>query len=627
MGMVRIAVLAPLALAGALGMVVASCSSDEPVGGTTNDGGIVDNGSSGNASSSSSSGNSGTSGGTDGSTPRADAGDGGDAGDAGEDAGPSLPPLDVPTTPAATTATIRAYVRDVANNAPLAGKATFEGTSFATAPAGELAFDGATGHHTIKVEASGYVPIVMPIGVTRNAEPFSFLLQKTNATSQIGAAGGTIANNGATLTFPSGAYASSSNVTATYITNLLATSGPLSFSDDSGDYQINGVLNVDVDTEPTKPVELKFPVSPGATAANLRMLTLGPDGLWGSPVMPTSVSGGFATYSVPHFTAIANGENATPSIRVRSVSGPVVADTPTTVTPQAGKTYPSGTQFRYAGQGGAWKVEFEVIPGGYVLIVGGPGTAKDANTKVDVTKDGTTTNSTCEKEPCALKINGNRPPSNNPGAKKYLNIRSRAVVMGVRGTTFNANVQPCGGDSKRARAEIEVPAGEVDFQVDGRAQSISGAGAEACVGCAKPTDTACCWVTRGPSLGVGCDGQNPVPQCVSASSSVLCPDKKVYKTTCGAGLFESTCGCTCEGPGLGPNEGCSYGTSCPNPPVLACAGDPTAAPACGFPDPVKNSVAPPSCRKKEDCPKAFAGCSAATGSGVGTPGICVGASD
>jgi hypothetical protein len=143
------------------------------------------------------------------------------------------------------------------------------------------------------------------------------------APQTVTATGGTVTAGSMTLQFPAGAYAASTSVVATAYdgTAVPSVSGPVRYVDANGTgWEVLEALDVQVPSEPAQPVTLKAPVPLGTAASDVALVDL-VGGAWANPVAPTSVSGGWATFSVAHFSDPAVVHKSSPSVWFTFVSG------------------------------------------------------------------------------------------------------------------------------------------------------------------------------------------------------------------------------------------------------------------------------------------------------------------
>lgn len=208
---------------------------------------------------------------------------------------------------AARTGVVSGRVRDAASGTALAGIviAADNASSTTTASDGSYRLVAPIGRLTLGVSASGYVPWKRTVLIGSDPAVVAITLVGTDAPQAVGSAGGALATGAATITVPSGAFAGTTSISATFVppAALGHLASPLRWRDDSGTFHsIKGVLHIESAAEPSKPVQLKMPVPANATAATVTLFTLDANGQWSSPIRPDVVAGGFANFTVSHFS-------------------------------------------------------------------------------------------------------------------------------------------------------------------------------------------------------------------------------------------------------------------------------------------------------------------------------------
>lgn len=229
-------------------------------------------------------------------------------GHAGKDGGGSDDggALNFVVSPAATRTVLKGKVVTEIGT-PLAGAmvSVAGGGSMTTVADGSFSLGVTTGRAVVTISATGYVPRVRIVGITSVPAPLDVHLAKADAPQTVGSAGATVnVQAGVKLAIPAAAYASDASVSATWIdaAHLGSASARAQFQDaDFVVHRFVGQLHIEASAQPSIPATLTVPVPSGASQITLSPLDA-TTGERGVALSPTSVSGGVATFAVPHFS-------------------------------------------------------------------------------------------------------------------------------------------------------------------------------------------------------------------------------------------------------------------------------------------------------------------------------------
>lgn len=350
-----------------------------------------------------------------------------------------------------------------------------------------------TGRASLTASAMGYFSTTLDTDVSSKGWQESVVIVSEGNPTTIGATGGTVTAGSASIAFPAGAYSANASVYAVWLTGttLAASPGSLLFGDsNSPSNMVLGVLAVNVPSEPTAAATVTIAVPSGLTASDLALYDFDTTrGDWGASTAPTSVSGGYATFSVSHFSDYAFVQlNAPDSVLITSVSGTAATYTngSTSGSITAGQVLPMGVTVNSGG----------VTVCTRVLLCGNTGSGSNCGTGQPISFGQVcqslgsatytrTSSGLPQMQPGSSASHWQYQDGRNaqlmPGqVNKYL-IRTKTAVMGVRGTSATFDVDPCASNPSSDIDDIEVDEGDVD--VTDSAGSFDIAAGQDAVGC------------------------------------------------------------------------------------------------------------------------------------------------
>jgi hypothetical protein len=478
------------ALAVAVGLSASCSSKSNSDSSQSGDAGASD------ATASSSSGGSGSGSGSGSSGSSSSGGSGGTDAGASEDGGGGV----FTTTSTAATGSVYGTVID-GNGNLVAGVTVTAGTGTATTDTGgNFALDGLpTGRFTLTASVSGYFTTTMDSDVSAQGWRETVVIVPEGTPTTVTSSGATVTAScasstgcpevgstasSATIAFPAGAYSANTSVYAAWLSgaSLAASPGSLIFGDsNSPSNLVLGVLDVNLPAEPAQPATVTVPVPSGLTASDLALYDFdSTTGDWGTSVAPTSVSAGYATFAVSQFSAQALVQlNAPDCVLPTTVSGPgavysytfdggsaIGAVTPGSCIPM-GATISAGDPvtvchvFLQCGNtgsgnncaGGANHISFT-----RVCLQSGSLTY----TRVSTGQLQAQAGSGATKGQAQDGVASSTSSSPDGGVPYRFFIRTKTAVMGVRGTSFSFESDPCAVAPGDEADDVEVDEGEVD---------------------------------------------------------------------------------------------------------------------------------------------------------------------
>jgi hypothetical protein len=299
-----------------------------------------------------------------------------------------------------------------------------------------------------------------------------------------------------TLQFPAGAYAAATSVVASAFDGpaVASVSGPVRWVDSSNvSWEVLEALDVQVPSEPAQPVTLTAPVPPGTAVSDLALFDL-VSGAWVNPVAPTSVSGGWATFSVAHFSDPAVVIRSVTNLRIVSVSGLV--------------EYNDGSGWKGATvgtrcapgcivqTGSTGRATLDLDDGSYHRV------SPNTQYRYDTESAGYVINLTLSWGHVQLFVP-------NLLSTKRMFVRTSTSVAGVRGTIFDVTSEPCGGGYDEDF--VDCTEGDVDVVADG-IDTDDPAGKELTI-----VPLACTGAPADGGVDAGSDGAADAGDCISGT--------------------------------------------------------------------------------------------------------------
>lgn len=194
---------------------------------------------------------------------------------------------------------------------------------------GHWLLDLPSGRYTLIFSVDGYLQKKVDTGVGSEAFLVDEVLAPLANKVTIGPEGYALLSGSAILNFPSGAFESDTEVSATWLEgpSVAAAPGNWLFLEDGMNARIiTGVLHVETPQEPGQAVEVNLPLPEGGTMENLGLYELDADGNWSSPVAPDRIEGDSVIYMVEHFSDKAQ------AVKMPSAGGWVITSVSGTVT-------------------------------------------------------------------------------------------------------------------------------------------------------------------------------------------------------------------------------------------------------------------------------------------------------
>ncbi len=469
--------------------------------------------------------------------------------------------LSVKVTDAPTTGALAGTVVDD-NGAPIAG-ATVTADSATTTTDGSGAFSLAPppGRAVLVASAKGKITLTRSVGVTSASPALRLKLVTAGASQMVTGAGGPLKAGVVTLTVPSGAYPSGGTVAATWIdrAHVSAASGRALFIDQDGTrHRFVGQLDVQASAQPASPVTVQIPI-PVGTPSQATLVMFANDGAaLGQRVLSTSMTNGFATFTIPHFSSwavyLAVGA-AEVALAVVVTSWMILDFTVGAVARQAAAATVAG--WNLAPEEGLDIPSESEVGGVTVVAPNGAQTYLDDHvSRIHTDEDGTTS-LTCI-EVCNVQAEVPPTPPPPPGRVKFhINTPKSTGTMGVRGTVFSVRQKPCSGADGTAIDTVETSEGDVDFSVGGAHFDVrAGKQAEGCDGCKDPKQAVCdCDVKACEAAGgecLKCPGESPQARGALIEGSPFCVPKNSVCCARDRGQFVAVCSdsrgvCQCAG--------------------------------------------------------------------------------
>jgi hypothetical protein len=464
--------------------------------------------------------------------------------------------LELPSAPIVGEATVPGIVVDEPTGRAIAGASVRIGEARTTTDAGgRFVLRAPQGHAVLEVQAASHSSLVRAIGITDRNPPIEARLVPRQPATRVGAAGGTIDDaSGAALEVPPGAYPSDTTLQVAFVDQAAALTGDALFVDADGrTARLLSVVDVRAEGQPSTPVTLRMIVPADVDAARLALYELDEaTGEWVRPRAPLSTAGGIARYAVEHFSAYGQAERDSTAVAV--ITNCVRRTFPRRTSPLVfsgpcvpGMPLRNGQEIQTNGS----TVEIQTRDGSRVDL---SGDAVRYRVRDDVPSADTSIEATCEMPICVERMRSTTPRRPAPRRPYRLMIRSRAAVMGVRGTVLAWDARGCpAADGERASGEVGVHAGQVDVRVGSAARAMdAGARARFCVGCATPSEPACCY-----RFSWGSGGSSGGGTTVSGGDTSVCDDGTRYQCE------EYGCQATPEGPTAIEPVACAGSHECP----------------------------------------------------------------
>lgn len=366
---------------------------------------------------------------------------------------------------------------------PLPGASVCIGAACVTSGAdGTFAIDHAPGQATLTAAMAGRLSLTRELGLVRHTPPVVLTLLPRAAPVMVGGASAVTVDAGeAALVVPGAAFPPGTALSATFVParELASKTNDVAFyvDEDAGSaMRVRAILDVDVAVQPSSPVTLRLPVPAGVAGEALRVRSMSDAGA-GPLTAPTSVAGGFAEFALTHFSD---------TQELEPVDGCVVTES-------------SGDVSVKLSNGGLLQVDVgDVLPSGSRIVTTGAANVGVMHPNGSHVSSVNTAEMGLEGGPrelvvipfgdqCRLIFSS----TPRPMGKLRFTIRSRAAVMGVRGTVFEAGTRRCGD---RDIADVDVTSGEVELTTaEGDVVPVSqGQAASVCKGCLPGTTTCRC---------------------------------------------------------------------------------------------------------------------------------------
>jgi hypothetical protein len=186
------------------------------------------------------------------------------------------------------------------SEAPVAGAAVHFGTitSRNTDAAGRATATLQTGHVVMTIQADGFLHWAGQVPVTTANPELTLHLKARAANQTIDAAGGTISDGPASVTFPPDAFGVAQQVAVTYVDS--AHLGALGRAHNwnvaaAFDTALSAIV-VSAVGNPAQPYTLTYPLPPGAASPTIR--SINGSGQRGAPIMPKAMTATAATFTV-----------------------------------------------------------------------------------------------------------------------------------------------------------------------------------------------------------------------------------------------------------------------------------------------------------------------------------------
>jgi hypothetical protein len=463
------------------------------------------------------------------------------------------------------TAQVTVYVSDVDQNLGL--DFNLSTATQTISGAGTATFSAPLGRFTATLTANGFWPLVRELPVAADGIDLHLKLLSKAAPTTLSAGGtmvplafGTDASGQplqAVLEVPAAAFMSDTDLTVQWLqpSEIAASPGPAMFVDSAGKVQrVLGALLVDIASEPLVPALLHLPLSAELMGQTLTLFELAPDGSWWNGIPPMGIGTATVTFELPHFSSwgfAVEGDLSGSRYVVLDAEGASCA---------AGDLLPEGAAVATSESG------FVILadPLGSVIRVGpdsqltmGPiasTPASDPDLRQPVEPGAGSASLERGQAQGMAKRSARETLRIRPSSccDEVCSHRCATCAVGVRGTVFTAGAPPC-ADGSRARCELSVSEGSVDFLFGGAISSVAaGHRVEACSGC-----------TADPALPADQGGCAGTPDLSDLSGTYQATPIAV--AACANPMGDPTCFCysdgmTC-GDGFNRNFGMSIGSS------------------------------------------------------------------
>jgi hypothetical protein len=197
---------------------------------------------------------------------------------------------------------VSGFVLDDETGAPIASaqisvggtpvRARADGSFDATVPAGRA---------RVEVKNAGFIQTVREVAVGDIALSLPFKLARKEQPRLVGSTGGSFPFREALLTVPPGAFGEGTMVSLTYLgrVRVAVTANLPQFIDtDQTPRRVVATVDLDASAPPAMPVRARVPVPADAAMDSVRGYAVNEAGDWSTPIMPLSVSGGFAEFAL-----------------------------------------------------------------------------------------------------------------------------------------------------------------------------------------------------------------------------------------------------------------------------------------------------------------------------------------
>jgi hypothetical protein len=462
---------------------------------------------------------------------------------------------------------------------------------------GSYSLSVATGKVSVSATLAGYLSWQRTVPVGGAAVATAIRLVSTGVPEMIGSAGGTVAAGPASVVFPSGAVASATQVTATWLPRTQVSSFPSAprWVDASGHFhRTHSVLHLSLAAQLGMQVTVTIPVPADAVAAKFGLSILGADGSWGTPLQPTQLSGGMATFILTTLAARTHHPKATDGSDSDlggdedtggDDTGISEGDEDDEGNDGSGSSDSSEQQTTYTDATTNQPVTItngDLVPTNQPLIAATNERIVDAYSEFDVVGEfvagfsvvGTESVLWLRSAYGQIRSLVHQIPGDN-----YAPVQMQNALMGVRGTAFTVDVKPCPPDSTGViehEGSLEVTEGIVAAnKPDGESWTVNGGQSLtiSCLECGLGGHGGCCLCPDGSQCpngelqqcclcpnGQSCPNHD-VTQCCICPDGSSCPNGQsaqcqacnIQITTCGAGA--PCC------PGSGCREGSTGGAS------------------------------------------------------------------
>lgn len=223
--------------------------------------------------------------------------------DGGRDAG-SVTDADAsaaPSDPLGSPVPLHGLVLDAETRAPVVGAViTSELGAQTTGVDGAFVVMASAARTTVDVTSAGYLSARRTLPSTNGeGPPLALFLAKSAAPRPVATSGGELSAQRATLSFAAGTFATSTEVSATWLDVAAAPAEVQFVTLDGVQHRLVGSLEVSATSQPSRPVSVRIDIGAGETWS---MFELDGSGRWGARHDPISVVGNVATFELPHFS-------------------------------------------------------------------------------------------------------------------------------------------------------------------------------------------------------------------------------------------------------------------------------------------------------------------------------------